>query len=169
MKRLRKEIVQAVGTSEPFPIFPSPVAFGKNRIGLDAPKTEDRLALWQGGNSRTALSPGCEKRCAWGWGWVPGAGGGCLGPGVGAWVSWNCLSYTDCGLQGPHPRLSFSRKLAGRRKLDSESQGTCGTPLCRTSTRDSGIQALAGDPRSPQAAGPQQAGDKHCSGFWGGG
>lgn len=67
--------MQAVGASEPFPIFPSPVAFGKNRIGLDTPKTKDWLTLWQGGNSRTDLSPGCEKGCAWDWGWAAGCHG----------------------------------------------------------------------------------------------
>ena len=117
MKRLRKEIVQAVGASEPFPIFHPLWRLAK--IGLDWAPPRPRTG-WLFG--RVAIAGQSVSRLRERM---------CLGPGVGARVSWSCLSYTDCGLQGPHRCLSFSRKLAGRRKLDSESQGTCGTPCAR--------------------------------------
>lgn len=138
--------MQAVGASEPLPVFPFPTAFGKNRTGLKTPKAEDWLALWHGGN-RTELRARLQAVRKD----VPGPGGG--RPRVMEPPLLQRLWAVET-----HPSLCFSLKPAGRRGLDSESQGTLWNPMCPTSTGDSGIQALAGDPQSPQAAGRPASG-----------
>lgn len=137
--------MKVVGASEPLPVFRFPTAFGKNRIGVEAPKTEDWLALWHSGNSRTDLVSRLRERT-------------CLGLGVGGRGLTEPPLLQRLRAVESHPSLCFSLKLAGRRGLDSESQGSLQNPLCPASTGDSGIQALAGDPQSPQAAGPPASG-----------